>query len=147
MERNILSPIILESEYVKQFEYFPPDEIPSKEKTQAEFSIETDTRVDSSDPEDAFRLVGTVSATVSKDGKKVLAVSVQGKTATIKKAISDDVDLKRVAEFNTIALLYSYLRVIVESTTRSFGRPISVPTLSIDAVLENERKQESKECD
>lgn len=147
MSNAILSPIYLESEFVRRFEYNPPEEPPTKENNQAEFLIGTDTELVQDGDDSVLRLIGTIDVTVSKDDQVVLLVSVQGRTATVRDAIGDDMDLRKVAEFNTISLLYSYLRVLVESTTRSFGRPMNVPTLSIDAVLANEAADDTDKSD
>lgn len=134
METRFFSPVQSTKNIINKF-YFNP--IEADGSGQAEFSISTNHATE--DANDVLKCSCDIMLEITYQSQKILEVTAHSETETIKSAFNESVSPSKLAEiaiFNTISLGYSFLRVTVETTTRSFGTMLPIPTVDIHALLE-----------
>ncbi len=141
MATSSFSPIGVRKSIIKKFHFDP---IETDGAPQAEFSIQTEDKI-IEDREDVLVRSCEITVVITVESQKALEVVAYCETETHKTAFVEDDEAPSVSEialFNTVSLTYSFLRVAVETTTRSFGIMLPMPTIDVHSVLEQDNCDE-----
>lgn len=144
MSSSAFSPISVRKSIIKKFHFDP---IKTDGTPQAEFTIQTNGKV-IEDKEDVLVRSCEITVVITVESQKALEVVAYCETETNKAAFVDDdqsISINEIAQFNTVSLTYSFLRVSVETTTRSFGIMLPMPTIDVHSVLEQKDEEDSSE--